>query len=216
MPITVYGMNASPVVRGTLMAVEALGLEFERIEVNTMLGDQFKPEFLKLNPLHTIPTIQDGDFVIWDSHAINSYLVDKYGKDDSFYPKDLQKRAVINQRLYFDCVLFPKILAVFSSIKNGAVSVRKDLADPLIEAYTSLETLLARSTYAAGEQVTIADFSLVATISSANVVVPVESSQFPRTTEWLTKMQDLPYYHAGNQVGLDRLIAAVKNKFTSL
>lgn len=143
MPITVYGMNASPVVRGTLITIEALGLEFERIEVNTVLGDQFKPEFLKLNPLHTIPTIQDGDFVLWDSHAINCYLVDKYGKDDSFYPKDLQKRAVVDQRLYFDCVLFPKLLAIFVSIKQGATSVSKDLADPLIEGINNCNIILA-------------------------------------------------------------------------
>nr|WCC58237.1 glutathione S-transferase [Pharsalia antennata] len=213
MSITVYGMNASPVVRGSLMAVEALGLEFERIEVNTMLGDQFKPEFLKLNPLHTIPTIQDGDFVIWDSHVINAYLVDKYGKDDSLYPKDLQKRAVVNQRLYFECgILFPRLLAGLLSIFRGAKTVPKDLADPLVDAYTSLESLLERSTYAAGEEITIADFSLIATITTINVIIPIVADRFPKISAWLTKMQALPYYASRNQPGLDKLTAVVKSK----
>lgn len=31
-----------------------------------------------------------------------TYLANKYGKDDSLYPKDPQKRAIVDQRLYFD------------------------------------------------------------------------------------------------------------------
>lgn len=56
----------------------------------------------QINPQHTIPTLVDGDFALWESRAILTYLVEKYGKDDSLYPKDAKARAVVNQRLYFD------------------------------------------------------------------------------------------------------------------
>lgn len=49
-----------------------------------------------------MPTLVDGNYVLWDSHAITAYLVDKYGKDDTLYPKDLQKRGTVNQRLHLD------------------------------------------------------------------------------------------------------------------
>lgn len=61
-----------------------------------------KPEFLKLNPSHTIPVLDDNGVIISDSHAINSYLADKYGKNDSLYPKDLVARSRVNEKLYFD------------------------------------------------------------------------------------------------------------------
>lgn len=50
-----------------------------------------------------MPTLLDDDgFSIWDSHAINAYLVSKYAKNDSLYPKDVKKQAIVNQRLHFD------------------------------------------------------------------------------------------------------------------
>ncbi|KAJ8979580.1 hypothetical protein NQ317_019155 [Molorchus minor] len=104
----IYGTKGSPAVRATLMTVKALGIEVERDEVNIAKGEQFLPSFLKLNPLHTIPVLEEGNFVLWDSHAVNTYLADKYGKDDSLYPKHLEKRAAVDSRLYFNCgVLFP-------------------------------------------------------------------------------------------------------------
>ncbi len=61
-----------------------------------------------MNPQHNIPTLKDGDFVMNESRAAAAYLVAKYGKDDSLYPKDVKVRAVIDQRLYFDMGTFYK------------------------------------------------------------------------------------------------------------
>lgn len=65
-----------------------------------------------------MPTLEDGPDSIWDSHAINAYLVDKYGNNDSLYPKNLVKRAIVNQRLHFDSgVLEARLRAIVVSNK---------------------------------------------------------------------------------------------------
>lgn len=69
-----------------------------------------------MNPQHTIPTLDDDGFVLWDSHAIAAYLVGKYGKDDSLYPKDLQKRALVDQRLHFESGI------IFACVRSIVVS----------------------------------------------------------------------------------------------
>lgn len=127
--------DVSPAVRGTLLTIKALEIDVDLVPVNLAAGEHLRPEYLKLNPLHTVPTLEDGDFAIFDSHAINAYLTDKYGVDDSLYPKDLQKRAVVNQRLYFDCgILFPRVSAIVGSLlREGAKSVSKDKADLLTQ-----------------------------------------------------------------------------------
>nr|XP_023027372.1 glutathione S-transferase 1-like [Leptinotarsa decemlineata] len=209
-----YSADLSPAVRASLLAIRALGVDVELVPVNLMEQDHMKPEYLKMNPFHTVPTLEDGDFAIWDSAAINIYLTEKYGKDDSLYPSNPEARAVVNQRLFFNSgILFPRMGAIVASLlREGAKTVSKDKADSLTRGYTLLETLLERSTYVAGEKLSLADLSIIATISSANVLVPIASNRFPKTTEWISKMQALPYYEEANQTGLNKFIGMVKSK----
>lgn len=75
-----------------------------------------------MNPQHTVPTLVDDDgFTIWDSHAIMVYLVAKYAQNDSLYPKDLKKRAIIDQRLHFESGV------VFATLRNIAVGALTEL-----------------------------------------------------------------------------------------
>lgn len=57
---------------------------------------------LQINPQCTIPCLIDGDLILTESRAMMIYLVEKYAIDDSLYPNDLQTRALIHDRLFFD------------------------------------------------------------------------------------------------------------------
>jgi GST-like protein len=65
--------------------LEEAGLPYEMIPVDNRKGDQFKPEFLALNPNAKIPVIVDGDVRVFDSNAILLYLAEKTGQ---FLPDD--------------------------------------------------------------------------------------------------------------------------------
>jgi glutathione S-transferase len=54
------------------------------------------------NPLHTVPTLDDNGLYLADSRGILQYFANAYGKDDSLYPKDPKKRAIVDQRFFFD------------------------------------------------------------------------------------------------------------------
>lgn len=76
--------------------------------------EHFSEEFLKLNPLHTIPVLVDGDLILTESRAIACYFCNlKPGS--SLYPTDPKARALVDLRLYYDAT------AVYPSWYNNAV-----------------------------------------------------------------------------------------------
>lgn len=110
-----YGFERSPPVRACLMTLKCLKIPFEFKNVDVTKREHLSPEFMKMNPLHTVPLLKDGELFLTDSHVICTYLVQKYGtdKDQTLYPDELTKRSLIDQRLYFDLgVLFVRMKAV--------------------------------------------------------------------------------------------------------
>ncbi|CAG9864394.1 unnamed protein product [Phyllotreta striolata] len=209
----VYYMSMSPAARATLLLVKALGIEVDLKEINLMAGEHMTPDFLTKNPFHTVPTLEDGDYTLWDSHAINVYLIEKYAPDSDLYPKDPQARGTVLNRMFFNVgTAFPKLLAIGQSIFGGAKTVGKDKIAPVLAMYDQLETLLQRDEFVAGENLTVADLSLVATISSLNVFVPIAENKYPKISRWLDRLKALPYYFEGNQKGLDTYQAMFKSK----
>lgn len=82
-----------------------LGLDAEVKLVNLAAGEQNDPEFLKLNPMHQVPVLVDGAFVLTESRAILGYLVNKFKPGSSLYPTEAEARAVVDQRLYYDATV---------------------------------------------------------------------------------------------------------------
>ncbi|CAH1169700.1 unnamed protein product [Phaedon cochleariae] len=206
-----YMVPASPPVRAVNMCAKAIGLDLNPIKVGLLSGEQFKPEYLKINPQHTVPLLDDNGFILADSHAIMSYLVSKYGKDKSLYPTDLQQRAIVDHRLHFDSsYLFTRgSLIMRSLLLDGAKEIDQKLLDSLSEAIQMAEKFLQNTKYVAGDQMTIADYSFVTSITSWTPFVPLTEEQFPKITAWLKKMQQLPYY-SENQIGLDEFLQVLK------
>lgn len=71
------------------------------------------------------------------------------------------------------------------------------------EAFEFVEKFLQKTPYVAGDELTIADFSFVTSITSWTVFEPIDPKKYPKISAWLKKMEALPYYNATNKPGLD-------------
>ena len=72
--------HPSPNPAKVALFLEEAGLPYELMPVDTRKGEQFKPDFVKINPNSKTPAITDGDATVFDSNAILLYLAEKSGK----------------------------------------------------------------------------------------------------------------------------------------
>lgn len=133
----------------------------------------------------------DGDFSIWESRVIMIYLVDRYGKpDDPLYPKDPQRRAVINQRLFFDMgTLYQRFADYYYPQMFEGAPANSDNYKKIGEALGFLDTFLEGLTFAAGgDHLSLADLSLLASLTTFQVA-GYDFSTFKNVSAWYGKIQ---------------------------
>lgn len=156
----------------------ALGLEYEYIQVSLRDGEHRKEEYLKINPVGKVPSLDDDGFTLFESGAICRYLCEK--QETSLYPKDPKQRAVIDQWSDFAVLhilanvgrlLFNRIFAPMVNIAVDERSIEDGLK--FLDRYLPLvDQQLGKSKYIAGDQLTLADFAMISALD------PVEVSQF--------------------------------------
>lgn len=193
-PLILYTSKKSPPARAVLMVGNHLGLNFECVEVH------------EKTPSHSIPMLDDRGFSLCDTHAIATYLISKFGADKrgALYPSDLQIRAVIDSRLFFDTtVLFSRLV---TTICDGVNETTTALVE---DAYHSLEMLLKKSSHIACDHFTVADICAGATVTSLNALVPVDADKFPRIIEWIKSLYSERCFQEVNAKGVGDFSAAV-------
>ncbi|XP_032522550.2 glutathione S-transferase 1-like [Danaus plexippus] len=214
MVLTLYGIEGSPPVRAVLMVIEKLNIpDVEFIQVDLMKQEHKNEQFLKMNPHHTVPTLKDDDFIIWDSHAITAYLVSKYGKEKSLYPTELKQRATVDQRLHFDSgMLFPALIEAIKPIfYNERTSFKPETLEKISNVYELTEMIL-NSTWLAGDNLTLADICCYATVSTLNIALPVNAQVYPKLSAWTKRCSQLDFVKKANLPGLTMLDELVKSK----
>jgi GST-like protein len=160
-----YYFNGAPNPNKVSLFLEETGLPCELIPVDTRKGDQFKPEFLKVNPNGKVPAIDDDGVFVFDSNAILLYLAEKTGK---FLPANTPaNRAATLSWLMFIATGIGPYSGQAVHFKHHAP---RDLGKGLDYAhnryqfeahrhYKILDDHLAKSKYMVGDTYTIVDMA---------------------------------------------------------
>lgn len=158
-----------------------------------------------MNPQHTVPTLSDNGNFLWDSHAISTYLIRKYGGEDHpLYPTDIYTRARIDQRLYFDAsTLFAALREIFYPIYfEGAYDVSAKAIKTTNDAYAFMETFLNDDPYLVGQYITAADYSAITSVTQLSSAVPIDAEKYPKLSDWIKRFDDMPKFNELNTLPL--------------
>ena len=164
-----WGRKSSINVQKVLWCLAELGLkegqDFERIDAGLHFGVNRSPDFLKLNPNGLVPTLEDGDLVLWESNTIMRYLVRKYDKQGRF-PNDIASQYGSEKWLDWQVgTLWPALRTPFLGLTRVPENERK--YDAIKKGYQDtnsllaiLDTALATQDYCSGKQFHIGDIAL--------------------------------------------------------
>jgi glutathione S-transferase len=97
--LTIWGRTNSVNVQKVLWCCHELDLTYQRIDAGMQFGRNGDPDYLAMNPNGRVPTLVDGEFVLWESNSIMRYLTLAYGQGSLLYPAAPKLRAAVDRWL---------------------------------------------------------------------------------------------------------------------
>lgn len=91
-----YARRTSSNSQKVLWFLAELGLDYEFVATGGDAGGLRDARYLALNPNGVVPTLLDGDFAVWESHAILRYLAAAHGPE-RYWPEDPRQRSAIDR-----------------------------------------------------------------------------------------------------------------------
>jgi glutathione S-transferase len=191
--------------RRARLVVHHLGLVVEEELVDLTKGAQRQPAYLALNPNGKVPTLVDGDLKLWESYAIMIYLCEKHGRRE-LYPDELATRTEIHRWLFWGANEWSPLISRFNfenmlkpmlGLGQPDPARVKEAENSFKPLATILDTHLAQRTYVLGNQLSLADFALAASLATAKPAkVPVDAHA--NLLAWYGRMEKLPAWQACN------------------
>ena len=148
--------------------LEEIGAPFELRLVDRVSNGQKDPEYMKVNPMGRIPTLADGDLVLFESVAICLHLADKHPEAGLVPAPGTDERAHLYKWLMFlTNTIQPDFMAFYYPEKHttdveAIAAAKESAAARLDSAYAMVNEALGRGgPYLLGEAVSVADFYLL-------------------------------------------------------
>ncbi|CAM4874568.1 unnamed protein product [Rotaria socialis] len=205
MPLAFYYDFMSQPCRAVYIFLKMTGIPYQAKSIALRKLDHFKDDFAKINPFKKVPVIDDFGFVLTESVPILQYLADKHKKHD-WYPTDLHKRARVNEytswqhlnlRLNGSMLFQTKVIIPVARNKPASQTDLEKFHKRWEEATGGLENVwLHRSSYLAGDHITIADLlGVCEMMQPVSAGYHVDTAKFPRVQDWMERVKDQTQPH---------------------
>jgi glutathione S-transferase len=128
--LTIWGRSNSVNVQKVLWCLAELDLGYQRIDAGMQFGKNNEAAYLAMNPNGRVPTLVDGDYVLWESNSVMRYLCMAYGGNSPIYPAQPKARAAVDRWLDWTLsTLQPVDRPVFWALVRTPVEKRDMVAD---------------------------------------------------------------------------------------
>lgn len=200
MAIELYVFPGSPRAFKIMAVANHLGLDCEIRLVDMAKGGHRVKEFETLNPNRRMPALKHGDFVLWESEAIQQYLA-LQRPDSGLLPSDELSRLDVTRWQFWNLAHWDSSCAVFIfehvvkprllGITQPDQAAIEKAQEPFRRSALVLDAQLKGRSWITGERLTLADFSLGAALNlSGPAQLPVEP--YSEIRRWFAGLNSLP------------------------
>ena len=194
--LKIWGRATSSNVQKVLWCCAELGIEYERVDLGGPFGGNQDPEYLAMNPNGLVPTVKDGDLILWESNTICRYLC-ATRNGESLYPKEPGPRA--NVERWMDWQL-SSIGPPMGTLLFGLIRTRPEERDHAVieaarrkalAAWTIVDEALEDRPYLAGGGLTLAEITL-GTLVYRWHAFSIERPLLKNLRAWYERMREHP------------------------
>jgi glutathione S-transferase len=175
-----------------------LGIEFERIDWGGAFGGNDDPAYRTMNLYGRVPTIKNGDAVIWESNTILRYRCTTPGST-RLHPADSAGGSAIERMMDWQLAVFNPSM---TTLLSGYYRTPQEKRDPAmlesarkhaIMQWSIVEKWLDERDYLAGSQTTLADIRNGIFVYRWHNY-PIEWPNLPRIRSWYKRLPDRPKF----------------------
>lgn len=220
-----YYHPASTTSRPLMLFAAESGIPLEMQVVDLFTGEHVQPPYEAINPNRLVPVLEDGGFRLTESSSILKYLAEKAGSPA--YPKDLQARARVNERmdwvntqlnrdLAYGLVYpqaFPNHKRPSDEQQSGTLAWAKERAAGWLKVLDG-HILGGGKAFLCGADMTIADY-YAAPFVALTGVIRCDLAPYPNVSRWMGKMKALKHWAKTNEV-IDGFAASLKGPFVTV
>jgi glutathione S-transferase len=209
-PLELFWIAGSPFSWRVMLTLEAKEILYTPRLLQASQGEHKKPHFLALNPRGKVPTLRDGDFVLYESIAIMQYLEESHPARPMFGQSAHETAAIWRAISEFSSYLQPPIVRVYGPLLTGkSQEMATDVHAALPEVHAELEKLeasLAPAAWLVGTEITAADttaypfLKLLLRAGGKDEASPFDlgllpfKDRYPRLATWMEQIERLPGY----------------------
>jgi glutathione S-transferase len=189
-----YQFPLSPNCQKVVAVAHEVGVPLELAMVDLFKGEARTPAMLAKNPNGKLPILEDGDFVLWESTAMLTYIATKAGRAD-LAPTTLRERAEVErwtswQGAHFSPairkVAFERIVKKLAGLGAPDEAIVKAGMEEFATTASVLEQSLGTKEYLCG-RLSVADFAL-APSAALTASCGLDFEPYPRAKAWLGRM----------------------------
>ena len=176
-----YTFTITPNNRKVEAFVKHYNLDVDIHHVSFKDRETQSPEYLAINPMGKVPALVDGDFNLWESNAILTYLASTFPETKAL-PTDIRGRADVDRWLHWQSC---HLMAAIGALKASDVK-DSDAITPLLKI---LDTQLKGKDFVLG-QLGVTDFA-IASYTLTKLGRQLDYSETPNVAAWRDRVANL-------------------------